>query len=457
MPLLKEKLLTEQKEHREIDEKLATAHIRPTTEESAIVQKIMREISEKYSHEIARSGMSQQFEQEIRAIAKRMSDKQNLEYETAKRVEILAVLSVMGLGPIQPYMEDDAITEIIVQRYNNICIEKNGVIESVDAAFVSEEQLLTIINRIVQPIGRQINLHTPMVDARLPDGSRVNATIPPVTPDGATLTIRKFSDKALTGDDYLRLGSLDERMLTFLAQCVRGRISLMVSGGTDTGKTTLLNMLSSFIPEKELIVTVEDNCELQLQQSNVRRMEARAYNSEGMMPITIQSLVRNALRMRPDRIIVGEIRDGTIVDMMASMSTGHEGSMSTVHANSPYNLIQSRMPILYGMQSNVVFSEEAQAIQISEALYLVVQIEHLADGSRRITHITQIDGVENGKIVLHDIFRYDRKTDAFYATGFVPLRILEAAEKHGVYIDTALFQTTPVPEETKKEKEGESV
>lgn len=457
MPLLKEKLLTEQKEHREIDEKLATAHIRPTTEESAIVQKIMREISEKYSHEIARSGMSQQFEQEIRAIAKRMSDKQNLEYETAKRVEILAVLSVMGLGPIQPYMEDDAITEIIVQRYNNICIEKKGVIESVDAAFVSEEQLLTIINRIVQPIGRQINLHTPMVDARLPDGSRVNATIPPVTPDGATLTIRKFSDKALTGDDYLRLGSLDERMLTFLAQCVRGRISLMVSGGTDTGKTTLLNMLSSFIPEKELIVTVEDNCELQLQQSNVRRMEARAYNSEGMMPITIQSLVRNALRMRPDRIIVGEIRDGTIVDMMASMSTGHEGSMSTVHANSPYNLIQSRMPILYGMQSNVVFSEEAQAIQISEALYLVVQIEHLADGSRRITHITQIDGVENGKIVLHDIFRYDRKTDAFYATGFVPLRILEAAEKHGVYIDTALFQTTPVPEETKKEKEGESV
>lgn len=457
MPLLKEKLLTEQKEHREIDEKLATAHIRPTTEESAIVQKIMREISEKYSHEIARSGMSQQFEQEIRAIAKRMSDKQNLEYETAKRVEILAVLSVMGLGPIQPYMEDDAITEIIVQRYNNICIEKNGVIESVDAAFVSEEQLLTIINRIVQPIGRQINLHTPMVDARLPDGSRVNATIPPVTPDGATLTIRKFSDKALTGDDYLRLGSLDERMLTFLAQCVRGRISLMVSGGTDTGKTTLLNMLSSFIPEKELIVTVEDNCELQLQQSNVRRMEARAYNSEGMMPITIQSLVRNALRMRPDRIIVGEIRDGTIVDMMASMSTGHEGSMSTVHANSPYNLIQSRMPILYGMQSNVVFSEEAQAIQISEALYLVVQIEHLTDGSRRITHITQIDGVENGKIVLHDIFRYDRKTDAFYATGFVPLRILEAAEKHGVYIDTALFQTTPVPEETKKEKEGESV
>lgn len=451
MPLLKEKLLGEEKEHRAIDEKLASAHIRPTSEESAIVQKVMREISEKYSHEIARSGMSPQFEQEIRAIAKQVSDKQNLEYETAKRVEKLAVLSVMGLGPIQPYMEDDTITEIIVQRFDNICIEKNGVIESVDAAFVSEEQLLTIINRIVQPIGRQINLHTPMVDARLPDGSRVNATIPPVTPDGATLTIRKFSDKALTGEDYLRLGSLDERMLKFLAQCVEGRISLMVSGGTDTGKTTLLNMLSSFIPEKELIVTVEDNCELQLQQPNIRRMEARAYNSEGMMPITIQSLVRNALRMRPDRIIVGEIRDGTIVDMMASMSTGHEGSMSTVHANSPYNLIQSRMPILYGMQSNVVFSEEAQAIQISEALYLVVQIEHLADGSRRITHITQIDGVENGKIILHDIFRYDRKKDAFYPTGFIPLRILEAAEKHGVLIEKTLFQ------KQKTEEEGGSV
>ena len=312
---------------------------------------------------------------------------------------------------------------------------------------MSEEQLLTVINRIVQPVGRQINLYTPMVDARLPDGSRVNATIPPVTPDGATLTIRKFSDKALSGDDYLRLGSLNEPMLQFLSQCVQGRISLMVSGGTDTGKTTLLNMLSAFIPEKELIVTVEDNCELRLQQPNVRRMEARAYNSEGMMPITIQSLVRNALRMRPDRIVVGEIRDGTIVDMMASMSTGHEGSMSTVHANSPYNLIRSRMPILYGMQSNVVFSEEAQATQIAEALYLIVQIEHLLDGSRRITYITQIDGVENGKVVLHDIFRYNRKENMFYATGFIPERILDAAEKHGVVIDRALFQTAEAEKE----------
>lgn len=449
MPLLKEKLLTEQKEHKLIDEKLASAHIRPTMEESAAVQEIMRKISEKYSHEIAESGMTLQFEEEIRGIARRYCEKQRMEYEAEKRIERLAVLSVMGLGPIQPYMEDDAVTEIIVQRHNNICIEKNGVVESVDAAFVSEEQLLTIINRIVQPLGRQINLFTPMVDARLPDGSRVNATIPPVTPDGATLTIRKFSGKALTGADYLKLGSLDERMLKFLAQCVKGRISLMVSGGTDTGKTTLLNMLSSYIPEKELIVTIEDNCELQLQQPNVRRMEARAHNSEGMMPITIQSLVRNALRMRPDRIIVGEIRDGTIVDMMSSMSTGHEGSMSTVHANSPYNLIQSRMPILYGMQSNVVFSEEAQATQISEALYMVVQIEHLIDGSRRITHITQIDGVKNGKIMLHDIFRYDRGKDAFYATGFVPLRIIEAAEKHGVVISEDLFRA--------EKSEGEEV
>lgn len=447
MPLLKEKLLGEEKEHRAIDEKLASAHIRPTSEESAVVQDVMREISKKYSHEIAESGVSRQFEEEIRAIAQRYCAKRRLDYETAKRIERLAILSVMGLGPIQPYMEDDAVTEIIVQRYDNICIEKNGVVETVETAFVSEEQLLTVINRIVQPVGRQINLYTPMVDARLPDGSRVNATIPPVTPDGATLTIRKFSDKALSGDDYLRLGSLNEPMLHFLSQCVQGRISLMVSGGTDTGKTTLLNMLSAFIPEKELIVTVEDNCELRLQQPNVRRMEARAYNSEGMMPITIQSLVRNALRMRPDRIVVGEIRDGTIVDMMASMSTGHEGSMSTVHANSPYNLIRSRMPILYGMQSNVVFSEEAQATQIAEALYLIVQIEHLLDGSRRITYITQIDGVENGKVVLHDIFRYNRKENMFYATGFIPERILDAAEKHGVVIDRALFQTAEAEKE----------
>ena len=431
MPLLRNKFLSDQIEKEQIDKKLDHTIIKPTPEEEKIIQEIMIAISDRYKSQIAESGITPKLSRDIRDTVHSYCQDKRLEYEMQKRIEWVVVSNITGLGPIQPYMDDDDVTEIVVQRYNNICVERNGLIESVDAEFISESQLRTVINRIVQPIGRQIDLHMPMVDARLSDGSRVNSTIPPVTPDGATLTIRKFSDKALTGEDYLRLGSLNEVMLEFLKECVESKDSIIVSGGTNTGKTTLLNMLSAYIPKRELIITIEDSCELNLHQPNVRRMETRVKQNDNMMPITIQSLVKNSLRMRPDRIIVGEIRDGAIVDMMSAMSTGHEGSLSTVHANSPQNLINSRIPILYGMNSDVTFSEEAQKIQIVEAIQLIVQIEHMADGKRRITYITHVSGLKDGKIELKDIFRYDEKKNEYYATGYIPESILERIRKCG--------------------------
>ena len=441
MPLLKNKIKADRDAKQAIDEKLSDVPLRPTEAEADKVKEISERIAAQFREEIAGKGFTEDIKEKIISSVAREAHNLGLDYETQKRIENITVANITGLGPIEPYILDSTVTEIIVQKYDNICIERGGKIYPVDAAFLSEAQLRTIIGRIVQPVGRQINLYTPMVDARLPNGSRVNATIPPVTPDGATLTIRKFPESVMTGDDYLRLRSLDEAMLDFLSKCVEGRVSLIVSGGTSTGKTTLLNMLSLFIPKDELIVTVEDSCELNLSQPNVRRMEARAINTEGMMPITIQSLVRNALRMRPDRLIVGEIRDGTVVDMMSAMSTGHDGSMSTVHANSPINLINARLPILYSMNQSTSFSEDSQRLQIAEALHLIVHIERLKTGERKITHITHVCGIEkDGKVRLRDIFAYNHSNGQFEQTDYTPKKILEHLAANGIETDSSIFK-----------------
>jgi Flp pilus assembly CpaF family ATPase len=336
-------------------------------------------------------------------------------------------------------MSDPAITDIIVQRYDNICIERNGKIQQTEAEFVSEASLVSAINRIVQAVGRQVNTATPRVDARLGDGSRVNATIPPISPDGATLTIRKFPEKTYTGEDYLEFGSLSEDMLAFIRSSVRGRCNIIVSGGTGSGKTTLLNMASSAIPDDELIVTIEDSCELRLAQKNVRRLESR-HGTDEARDVTIQELVKNALRMRPDRIIVGEIRDGTVVDMLSAMSTGHDGSMSTVHANSPQNLVDSRLPILYSQYKDGSFTPEGQNMQIAEALNLIIQIERLKDGNRKITRITHVDGIdEHGKVRLADVFFYDKEKEKFRATGYAPQSIIKRLKDGGVDADMGMF------------------
>lgn len=449
MSELMRRFRAEKEQRRQIEHEVETEAMRATEEEAAYVLGILKEISNKYRDEIASSGLVIQPEirVQIRKTIGECAQKLELDYETQKRVERLAMANIVGLGAITPYLDDPEVTEIVVQHWDNIVIERNGKIEKVKAAFMSEEHLRNIIGRIVQPVGRSVNIQTPMVDARLPDGSRVNATIPPVTPDGATLTIRKFSKSALTGDDYLRLGALTSDMLYFLSKCVEGKISLICSGGTNTGKTTLLNMLSGYIPDDELIVTVEDSCELQLHQPNVRRMESRGTGisgqGENVSAVTIQDLVRNSLRMRPDRLIVGEIRDHTIVDMMTAMSTGHEGSMSTVHANSPYNLVTSRMPILYGMNTKMTFSELAQAIQITEALQLIIQLEHLKSGKRVISNITHVVGLDDkDRIELRDIFVYNQMTGRHEATGYIPDKILQRLESKGINLDLNIFKET---------------
>jgi pilus assembly protein CpaF len=370
---------------------------------------------------------------------------------------------ILGFGPIQNLIEDPDVTEIMVSRWDKIYVERGGRLAlEPSIMFDSDEQLRDVIAKIVQPIGRKIDESVPLVDARLPDGSRVNATVPPISPDGCTLTIRKFSKKKLTGEDYLKFGSLDEKVLEFLRLCVEGRINIIVSGGTGSGKTTLLNMLSNFIPPWESIVTVEDSCELQLYQDNVRRLEARPPNAEGKGEITIRDLVKNTLRMRPDRIVVGEIRDGCVVDMFRAMSSGHDGSLTTIHANNPRDLMDATLPILFGM-SDMKFTERAQKQQIVSAVDLIVQIARMRDGSRKLVNVTEVVGlgaegasklkiknVEDEKIYLQDIFRYrqtgfnaDGKLQGYFeCTGYQPKAIVSKLESMGIDIPTGLFDKT---------------
>ena len=436
--LLSQKLKKDRRERQAIDQKLADTEIQSTQEEGVLVKEILANVAREFRSQISANGFTDAIIEGIDGYVGRSVSALESSYEQQQRVKRLVMANVTGLGPIQPYMDDPTITEIVVQRFDLICVEKDGVILPVKATFMDDDHLRAIIDRIIQKVGRQLNLFTPMVDARLPDGSRVNATIPPVTPDGATMTIRKFSTKALTGEQYIGLGSVSPQMLLFLKACVEARVSLIVSGGTNSGKTTLLNMLSAYIPEDELIVTIEDSCELQLRQKNVRRMETRQQMAEGMLPVTIQTLVKNSLRMRPDRIIIGEVRDGTVVDLMSAMSTGHEGSMSTIHANSPSNLINARMPILYAMNRDMTFSEDAQMRQIAEALQLIVQVSKCDDGVRRITHISHIAEYRRDTgIILKDVFVY--RDGRFVATGYVPDAIIEHFRQKGLDFDISVF------------------
>ena len=354
-------------------------------------------------------------------------------YEEKRRLEKLAIANIIGLGPIQPLLDNPEITEIVVQRYDNIVVEKNGKIFSTKSVFSDEQALQNVINRILQPVGRAVNLSTPKVDARLEDGSRICATIPPITPKGATLTIRKFNNSMMVDSKYLELGSLSEPMLKFLKKCVQGKTSIFVSGGTGTGKTTFLNMLSAYIPENELLITIEDTLELQLKQKNVRSMETREITSSTMESIDMASLVKSSLRMRPDRIIVGETRDGAVVSLLSAMSTGHEGSMSTGHANSPENLVRVRIPTMMELDKGSSFSEKAKSLMIAEALQLIVQLRRLPNGKRIVSNICSVEGVDKfGNIILKDIFIYDHTDKKFKYTGFFPKKIAEHLEANGV-------------------------
>ncbi len=312
---------------------------------------------------------------------------------------------ILGLGPLEPLLRDGEITEIMVNGPNDIFVERAGKIFAVEAKFTSDMHLRRTIDKIVSRIGRRVDESSPMVDARLADGSRVNAVIAPIALDGSILTIRKFSADPYTDLDLITFGTLSVQARDFLQACVLGRRNIVISGGTGSGKTTLLNVLSSFIPADERIITVEDAAELQLHQRHVLRLEARPANTEGKGAVSIRDLVKNALRMRPDRIVVGEIRDGAALDMLQAMNTGHDGSLTTVHANTPRDSL-ARLETLV-LMAGIALPVRAIRDQVASALDLIVQVARLKDGSRRVIAMTEVEGMESDVITLQDLFTFD--------------------------------------------------
>ncbi len=368
-----------------------------------------------------------------------MTEIRDLPLDRVERETMTAELidEVTGLGPLEPLLRDPSISDILVNTASNVYIERGGRLERAATSFRDNDHLQQIINRIVSRVGRRVDDSSPMVDARLPDGSRVNAVIPPLALDGPLLSIRRFGGKPLRFADLVSGGSVTPHMVGLLAACVRAKVSILVSGGTGTGKTTLLNALSAFIPEGERVVTIEDAAELQLQQEHVARMETRPSNVEGKGEIIARDLVRNALRMRPDRIIVGEVRGPEVMDMLQAMNTGHAGSMTTIHANSPRDAI-TRIESMAGM-SGITLPEMLVKQTIARSLEVIVQLSRGTDGKRRIASISEITGMEGNVITQNEIFWFKqtgtaedgRITGEFQATGVRP-KILEKIARCGI-------------------------
>ena len=349
------------------------------------------------------------------------------------------------LGPVERFLADDSVTEIMINGPRHVYVERRGKLELTDQTFMDEASVMAVIERIVAPLGRRIDESQPYVDARLPDGSRVNAIIPPLSLIGPCVTIRKFAKRVLTAEDFVRFGTWTPAIADFLSVCVRLRKNIIVAGGTGSGKTTLLNVLSGFIPHSDRILTIEDAAELRLNQPHVVRLEARPPNIEGKGAVTIRDLVRNALRMRPDRIIVGECRGGETLDMLQAMNTGHDGSLTTVHANSPRDVI-SRLETMV-LMSGVELPSRAIRDQIDSAVDIIVQEARLADGSRRIVAVSEITGMEGQQIVMQDLFVFrqtgiapdGRILGSLTATGAMPT-FFDTLSARGISLDPALFQ-----------------
>ena len=353
--------------------------------------------------------------------------------------------SVLGLGPLEPFVRDPEVTEIMVNNWDTIYVERAGKLYWTGTKFHDEQQLRRTIDKIVGKVGRRVDESSPYVDARLPDGSRVNAVIPPLAIDGPALTIRKFAADPYQADDLIEFGTMTSPVAKFLEACVRGRINIMVAGGTGAGKTTTLNVVSSFIPDDERILTIEDAAELKLQQPHVVRLESRPPNIEGKGQVSIRDLVRNSLRMRPDRIVIGEVRGPEALDMLQAMNTGHDGSISTIHCNSPRDAL-SRLETIT-MMAGMELSNKAIREQIASALQLIIYQQRLKDGTRRLTHVTEVAGMEGEVITLQDIFLFDfsagldeegRFRGRLKSTGLRP-KFLDKLAERGVYVEPELF------------------
>jgi pilus assembly protein CpaF len=390
-------------------------------------------------------------EQELRNTAKeeltRIIDAEQVPLSSDERTRLVRDVAddVLGYGPLQRLLDDPSVTEIMVNRMDQIYVERQGKLTLTESRFSSEDHLRKVIERIVSKVGRRIDESSPLVDARLEDGSRVNAVIPPLAVGGSSLTIRKFSKVPLTVRNLIDYGTLTPEMAELLDACVKAKLNIIVSGGTGTGKTTLLNVLSSFLPGDERIVTIEDAVELQIQQQHVVRLESRPPNTEGKGEVTIRELLRNSLRMRPDRIVVGEVRGGESLDMLQAMNTGHDGSLSTVHSNSPRDAV-ARLETLV-LMAGMDLPLRAIREQIASAVNLIVQISRLRDGSRRITHVTEVQGMEGDIVTLQDafVFDYSAGVDAHgrflgkpVPTGIRP-RFIDRFEDLGIHVSPAVF------------------
>ncbi len=387
-------------------------------------------------------------EEEIRNIVNTVieSEAQYLTRNERANIARDIINETIGFGPITPLLQDTGVSEVMVNGIDQVYVERRGKLELSDVTFRDNEHVLHIIERIVAPLGRRIDESSPMVDARLPNGSRVNIIIPPLALNGPTITIRKFSEKPFTVNDLIRFGTLSPEVAQFLKACVEARLNIVVSGGTGSGKTTMLNVISSFIPSDERIVTIEDAAELQLGQDHVVRLETRPPNVEGKGSITIRDLVRNSLRMRPDRIVVGEVRSGEALDMLQAMNTGHDGSLTTGHANSPRDMLSrlETMVLMAGMELPIKAIRE----QIASAVDLIVQQSRLKDGSRKITYITEVVGMEGDVITLQDLFIHKedghdnmgRISGKLVPTGLKP-KFMDKLIKTGVVLPSDIFST----------------
>lgn len=378
---------------------------------------------------------------EVARLAEDLLLAENLPLSTVERDRLVSEVNheLFGLGPLEPLLADPTISDILVNSHSKIYIERKGKLEKTSIAFKDDEHLMRVIERIVSTVGRRIDEAQPMVDARLPDGSRVNAIIPPLAIDGPTLSIRRFGTDPLKMAALIENGALTKEIAILFEMCVRARLNIIISGGTGAGKTTLLNALSAYIPADERIVTIEDSAELQLQQPHVVRLETRPPNIENKGEVTQRDLVRNALRMRPDRIVVGEVRGSETIDMLQAMNTGHDGSLTTVHANSPRDAL-SRMETMIQM-AGMRLSDRAMRQQMGSAIDVVIQVARLTDGTRRITSISEITGMEGDTITMQELFCFERTgVDAagkvmgrFRPTGIRP-RFAERLKQYGMQL-----------------------